>query len=78
MRGACAVLCILYSVLRGARALRVLTAPGCWRPQEVVRRMPRASLTVVPGAGHHLYLDNPAAFHAAVREGLREREGGGG
>jgi pimeloyl-ACP methyl ester carboxylesterase len=40
--------------------------------------MPRASLTVVPGAGHHLYLDNPAAFHAAVREGLREREGGGG
>lgn len=39
---------------------------------EMVKRCPRARGVEIPGAGHHVFLDNPTAFLSAVRDFLRE------
>jgi pimeloyl-ACP methyl ester carboxylesterase len=39
---------------------------------EMVERCPRARGVEIPGAGHHVFLDNPTAFLSAVRDFLRE------
>jgi len=39
---------------------------------EMVTRCPRARGVEIPGAGHHVFLDNPTAFLSAVRDFLRE------
>lgn len=39
---------------------------------EMRERCPRARGVEIPGAGHHVFLDNPTAFLSAVRDFLRE------
>jgi len=39
---------------------------------DMLERCPRARGVEIPGAGHHVFLDNPTAFLSAVRDFLRE------
>ena len=39
---------------------------------EMLERCPCARGVEIPGAGHHVFLDNPTAFLSAVRDFLRE------
>lgn len=38
---------------------------------EAVDKLPHGKLRMVPGGHHHLYLDQPAKFHALALEALR-------
>lgn len=42
--------------------------------QDLVRRLPRAELSVIPGAGHAAHVEQPDAFVALVRDFLRRVE----
>jgi pimeloyl-ACP methyl ester carboxylesterase len=43
------------------------------KAQEMVALCPRLQLREVPGAGHHVFLDNPVAFLDGVRHFLQEQ-----
>jgi pimeloyl-ACP methyl ester carboxylesterase len=44
--------------------------------QEMEARCPRLRTVEIPGAGHHVFLDKPAAFLEAVRKFLHEHTEG--